>query len=126
MFRVLKLQKDLDTADGSKAPILRKDRNIVFRDIYDLESLRIEIISSIRASTRDALNYVDRGMTPAEVKSLIGAPRATNSLGDYLYLNYGGVWLFFESGVLRCVVYSQCFSVLKYSCSHYYNRCVAK
>lgn len=124
--RVLKLQKALETTDGSKVAILRKDRNIVFRDIYDLENLRIEIMSNIRASTRDALSYVERGMTPAEVKSLIGAPRATNSLVSNLYLNYGDVWLIFESDVLRCVIYSQCFNVSKYLCSYYYNKCVAK
>lgn len=124
--KIRNLQKDLEKANGSKALILRKDRNIVFSDIYDLQSLRIGIMSNIRASTRDALRYVERGMTPAEVKSLIGAPRATESFTHYYYLNYGDVWLIFASGVLRCLIYSQCFNMLEYSCAHYNNRCVAK
>jgi len=40
------------------------------------------------------------------VRSLLGNPRSYSGGGHW---NYGGVWVMFESGIVKCLVKSNCF-----------------
>lgn len=128
-LKVVNLHKQLATADAPKAAPLRKERNVVFKEIDELEAKKIQILSKIKAKTKDALKYVERGMTPGDVRTLVGSPRSIDCAvgggpGDW---NYGKIWVIFEGGVVKCLIRSNCFSTCRgcYSYSNKYN-CVAK
>jgi hypothetical protein len=103
--KVVSLQKQLATADAPKAAPLRKERNVVFKQIDELEEKKIAILSRIKAKTAGALKYIERGMTKIEVRSLIGHARSTAMSGDRW--NYGDVWVVFEHGIVRCMIYQR-------------------
>ncbi len=106
---VVKLQKQLATVDAPKAATLRKERNIVFKEIDELQAKKIAIVSKIKSKTKRVIAYVELGMTPSEVKSLVGNPRSTTSYGFNPFWNYGNVWIIFEGGVVSCIIRSTCF-----------------
>lgn len=111
--KVVSLQKQLGKVDAPRAATLRKDRNVVFKQIDELEAKKIAILSKIKSRTRDALKLIEKGMTEDEVKSLVGDARSRGPLyvGGLWGWNYGNVWVVFESGVVRCLVKSHCSSL---------------
>ena len=120
---VINLQKQLAKGDASEARYLQNKRNIVLEEIDRLQAHKEEILGDIEFSTKDAIDYIERGMTKEEVKQLLGEPRAVEQ--NYDYWNYGKVWVIIENGLVQCVVYSQCYDVLK-DCSDYTYSCIAK
>jgi hypothetical protein len=126
-IRVIQLQIQLGAVDSEKAASLRKDRNVIFKEIDELESKRIKILSVIKKTSKNALKYVERGMTPSEVAMLIGKARAYDSRFGYSLLqwNYGAVWVIFESNIVACIVKSSCFDKST-TCQFYSQRCILK
>ena len=98
------LQKQLATAGSSEAFSLRKERNIVFEEINALQEKKIRITSQIQSKTKNVLEYIELGMTPSEVESLVGRPRSDSGGTLAQGWNYGLVWVVFESGVVSCIV----------------------
>jgi len=129
--KVVELEKHLGQVNAStKVTILRKDRNIVFKQINELEAKRIAITSKIRNITMSVTKLVERGMTKNEVQSLVGEPR--DKYGEKAW-NYGNVWIIFQSeSVVGCIVHARCFQGLMMCSgtlgSHYVysGNCIAK
>ena len=122
--KVVVLQKQLGRVDAPKAATLRKDRNVVFRQIDELEAKKIAILSKIESKTRDAIKLVERGMTREEVKSLVGEPRSFQCFAGN-YWNYGKVWVLFEGGIVSCLIKSNC-STPCWKCGNYQQTCIVK
>jgi len=101
---VVTLQKQLGTVDALEAPVLRKERNVVFKEIDEVQAKKVAILSRIKFMTRNVIDYVELGMTRSEVKSLVGDPRYSDPYNSEW--NYGKVWIIFESGLVRCIVKS--------------------
>jgi len=104
---VVKLQKQLATVEAPKAVSLRKERNVIFKEIDEVQAKKIAILSRIKSMTRNVIYYVELGMTKSEVKSLVGYPRCKDVYDSQW--NYGKVWIIFESGLVSCIVKSTCF-----------------
>jgi hypothetical protein len=81
------LQKQLGSTHSTNTPVLRKDRNVVFKQIDELEEKKAAIVERVRKRTRDARTLITKGMTRADVVSLIGNPDSKN----YTYAP-GTVW----------------------------------
>ena len=118
--KVVSLQKQLGKVDAPRAATLRKDRNVVFKQIDELEAKKIAILSKIKSRARDAVRLVERGMNKDDVRSLVGNPRTTSAMG----WNYGEVWVVFENGLVGCLVKPNCFKMLY--CSSYNKDCIVK
>jgi len=110
------LQKQLSTADSSEAFSLRKERNVIFQKIDELQAKKIQIMSNINSATKSVIELIELGMTPSEVLSLVGKPRSVDYFG--LGWNYGYVWVMFYSGIVNCIVKSEYKDVMK-SCDDY-------
>ena len=84
---VVNLQKQLGTRDASEAAILRKERNVTFKQIDELQAKKISIVDRIRSKNRDARNLIVKGMTMSDVKSLLGPPDAKDNVppADWYY-----------------------------------------
>jgi len=79
--KVVNLQKQLGKVDAPKAATLRKDRNVVFKQIDEMESKKIAILSKIKSTTIDAVKLIERGMNKDDVRSLVGNPRSVSGGG---------------------------------------------
>jgi hypothetical protein len=71
---VVNLQKQLGSVDATKAAVLRKERNVTFKKIDTLEAKKIAIVKKVRRKSKKAKDLIERGMTKADVRSLLGAP----------------------------------------------------
>jgi hypothetical protein len=123
---VVQLQQKLGAVDSNKAASLRKDRNLVFKEIDELESKSIAVLSKVHKITKNAIQYIDKGMTKHEVESILGKPRSILFYFNDARYNYGKVWLIFPGDILQCIVNGQCFES-RYSCNHYrvvYSECL--
>ena len=73
-----------------------------------------EIEQAMKAATNKAVTNVRIGMTPEEIIRVCGKPRVKEYCDD---MNYGAVWVVFESGIVMGIVdakdYSKC-TPLKY------------
>jgi len=104
--KVRELQHAMTSSSYEKSLKLRKERNVVFGEISKLEKIKLAITNSTNA----AIENIELGMTPHEVISLIGQPRAADTCaGDPAY-NYGQVWVVFDSGVVSSIVKSRYFT----------------
>jgi hypothetical protein len=95
------LRQQLGTAGSTKEPVLRKERNVVFKEIDELEKKKTEIIERVQKRSRNAKKYIVPGMTKNDVESLLGD---SDSAGDYLnikYWIYGNVRIWFTDDVVR-------------------------
>ncbi len=99
--RIKDLQKQLTAKDPDEVIKVRRERKDAFDTIDELEKIKLDI----RTKTRVASQNIELGMTPQEVISVAGQPRAKD--GDNY--NYGNVWVVFESGVVSCIVNSKVF-----------------
>ena len=109
--KVVELERHLGQVNASKAATLRKDRNVIFKQIDALEAKKIAITSKIKITTKNVIKLVEKGMTKNEVRSLVGEPRGKAA---YPYTkkawNYGNVWIIFQSeSVVGCIVHAGCF-----------------
>jgi hypothetical protein len=116
--QVIQLQQKLGAIDSEKAASLRKDRNVVFKEISELESRSIQILSKIHKITKNAIQYIDIGMTRNEVETILGKPRTHLFHKTDARYNYGKVWLIFSNDIMHCIVKGQCF-VARYNCNYY-------
>ena len=100
--RVRKLQNELAAADFEKRVNIRRERQQAFNKMDELSRIKF----TIQQKTQLAVENIEIGMTPEEVESLIGPPRAISSYG---HMNYGKVWVVIESGVVTCIVHAKAF-----------------
>jgi hypothetical protein len=118
---VTNLQKQLGSVDATKAAVLRKERNVTFKEIDELQAKKIEIVNKIKASTKSVIDLIELGMTQSEVKSLAGIPRSKACGG--VNWNYGNVWVVFEGGIVSCIIrstfFTSCYSRKNYSRKNY-------
>lgn len=110
--KIRNLQKQLSNNDFDKTAKIRKERKEVFSKIDELETIK----SEIKSKTQLAVEMIEPGMTPQEVKSLLGPPRSSSAFPCSQHLNYGRVWLIIESGIVQCVVEADNFNG-RYPCS---------
>ena len=115
---VVELQKQLGAVDSTKAATLRKERNVTFKQIDELQAKKIAIVTKIKAKTEKARKDIAKGMTPEEVISIIGKPRSSVGLHGDKCWNYGDVWIIFNSGLVDCMIYSSCYTFCT-DCSYY-------
>ena len=78
-----------------------------FRDCqkYNIERNRIQtkldkILNRINKETNDVQRLVYQGMTPTDVKNIMGKPNTTDKCLEKSYYNYGKYWVVFKSGVV--------------------------
>lgn len=86
---VNELRTQLGSAGGTKEPVLRKKRNIVFKQIDYMEKKQIIIVEKVRKKTRDAKTLIVVGMSRGDVTSLIGYP---DSGYEELHTRVMGSW----------------------------------
>jgi hypothetical protein len=98
--RIRSLQAELAKVDSEKAIQLRKDRAVAFQQLGELEKIKF----TIQAATKSAVDNVERGMTPSEVRKVAGIPRSKDACGRTLSWNYGKVWVMFEGGIVGCII----------------------
>ena len=111
--RINNLQSELVNADTEKAVKLRRERAIAFQKMGDLEKIKF----TIQNATQTALQVVERGMTPDEVKKVAGSPRSEHGYwSSTMGWNYGNVWVVFEGRIVRCLVDGSTFSTI-YGCN---------
>lgn len=108
---VINLQKQLGSVDATKAAVLRKERNVTFKQIDILEAKKIEIVEKVKRKSKNAKDLVENGMTMKDVRSLLGSPDGCHrgSLDGYVdhssYWYYGTATIRFNSGSVVIGVY---------------------
>ena len=95
---VVKLQKELGSKDTPEVAVLRKERNVVFKQIDALQAKKIAIMEKINILSKN-IDLIEIGMTLGEVKSLLGKPRSNRFTG----YNYGRYWIVIEGGIVNCI-----------------------
>jgi Skp family chaperone for outer membrane proteins len=101
--KIVNLQKHLGSAGATKASVLRKERNVTFKQIDTIEAKKIEILTRIESRSRDAWKHIEIGMYRKDVKSLIGTP---DSYDDYRGWYYGNTKIGFNSAGIVNGVYN--------------------
>ncbi len=104
--RVRELNARVNMAPVTASGELRKERNVVFGNLTELENKKLAAIQAITAKTELIRQYVVRNMTVEEVVSIAGQPRTVyccpkNSGGGAL--NYGDLWVCFQSNIVTGV-----------------------
>ena len=94
--QVANLQKQLGSANAPEASTLRKERNVVFKEIDSIEAKKIAIVNRIESRSRDVCKYILIGMTKSDIKSLIGDPDGSTLYHYY----YGHIEIDFNLGYL--------------------------
>lgn len=88
------LQKQIITADASRATALIEERNAALNQIDALLAKQIEMLKHIKMILIDACNRIHKGMTKKDVKSILGPPNGIN-VDPKVYDKYsmgGAVW----------------------------------
>ena len=112
-IKIKKLQKKLVLQEiknqASKSELLY-NKNILQKLLkekqkydYKINKQRSEINiikNIIKKSESNAYNNLISGMTPLEVKKMIGEPRSIDSCSTRSYFKYGRLWVIFRSGIL--------------------------
>lgn len=98
--RINSLQSELAKVDSINAVQLRKERAVVFKQMGELEKIKF----TIQSATKSALDNVERGMTPDDVRKIAGEPRSKDDCAGFISWNYGKVWVFFNGGVVGCII----------------------
>lgn len=121
--RVRQLNARVVASPVDSAGTLRKERNVVFGDIQELENKKLAAIQAIDDKTSIIRKYIVRNMTQKEVREIAGQPRAIdhfaqyflpgeNSLGSFSHglavaENYGEVWVIYRDYLVVCVSYDK-------------------
>lgn len=120
--RLSKLHDSLKTVSPEDAIVLRKERNVIFKEMSESE----KIVFNIKATTQRAVDNVEVRMTSEEVGKIAGKPRSTayytNGLSSW---NYGNVWIVFENGIVGCIVNANAF-YSGFSCRTYNSKDIVK
>lgn len=90
----------LETSDADDRLRLRSERRAISDRIDQLEA----VMYAINQNTVKAENTIKVGMTLDEVKSVAGEPRGTATCNYPDYLNYGGVWVALENGIVTAMI----------------------
>jgi len=106
--QVQALNTRLSVAPVSSTGELRKERNIVFGNIEELENKKLAAVQAITEKTELIHRYILPRMTAKEVQGILGSPRATGHLvvNNRCCMdgwNYGEMWIFFQEGIVVCV-----------------------
>ena len=106
------LQKQLGGSNPVESLLLRKERNVVFGEIDNLQAKKVAIMRSIAAAGNRAKSLVKKNMTRREVRLLAGEPRArgiefckvegATSTGVVHSMNYGETWVLFKDDLVLC------------------------
>jgi len=101
---ITKIQAQMESASSQQAVSLRQERVAIFKNIDKLQQKKLEIVSVIESKGRNVQELITIGMTPKEVKSLLGEPRSksNNKYGENVW-NYGTKWLYFENNLVGCI-----------------------
>lgn|SRR5512146_324055 len=102
--QVQALNSRLSVAPVSSTGELRKERNVVFGNIEELENKKLAAANAITEKTQVIRRYILARMTKKEVESILGNPRAHTrfNLGSaYGFAtgdswNYGELWVCFD------------------------------
>jgi hypothetical protein len=95
--KIKNLQRQLTTKDFDEVVKVRQERKQVFERIDELERIKYEIASK----TETAIGKIRTGMTTEEVIKIAGKPRGQSNCSTSHYLNYGQIWVWLESGVVK-------------------------
>lgn len=118
--RIKDLKKQLATNDFDEVVKARKGRRDAFEKIDELDRMKFYI----RIKTQAAIRNVKLGMTHDEVIKVAGKPQEFKIkpfLGSYkgnFDLNYGNVWVIFESDVVSCIIKEEIYG-WEYDCQGY-------
>jgi hypothetical protein len=110
--KTIKLQKKvtnqslLNQAKAEELKLIQKKLLIAEKQLhkYNVEENRIrskldKILNRINTQTSSVMRKVYIGMTPNEVKQLMGQPNATSDCAEGLFYNYGRVWVVFKDNI---------------------------
>ena len=113
--KIRSFHNELKNKSVEKAIQIKRQRNIIFNKLDELQKIKYEISTKTQLAT----DKIEIGMIPNEVISLIGEPRSKDECSNHVYYNYGKVWVIFESGVVSCLIRAEYF----YKCAgrSYYN-----
>ena len=92
----LALEKQLASAKEEKVVPLRKERQIIFSEIEQIEKIQYEILSKTKLVSENISN----GMTVEELITIAGRPRSTATCEKPDFLNYGDVWVWVSNGIV--------------------------
>jgi hypothetical protein len=95
--KIKNLQRQLTTKDFDETVKVRKERKETFERIDELERVKYQISSK----TKSAKEMIKSGMTIEEVIKFAGVPRGRATCTSDSYLNYGAIWVWFESGIAK-------------------------
>lgn len=114
--KLTELQDKLRTINPEAAVPLRKERNVIFAEMSEKE----KIVFNIKASTQKAIDNIEIRMTTAEAQKIAGPPRSIDGCSrNYYALNYGNVWVLFESDLVKCIVDANVYESGNCFCSSY-------
>ena len=108
--QVQALNSRLNVAPYSSSSELRKERNVVFGNIEEIENKKLAAANAITEKTEIIRRYILARMTKKEVEGILGSPRASTNIqlgSAYAYRfgdswNYGELWVCFDpSGLVR-------------------------
>ena len=106
--KVLQLNEHVNAASVSSAGELRKERNVVFGNLQELENKKLAAIKAIAEKTEIIRRYIVKGMTFGEVHDILGSPRSSvnpemvNGQCCFAIWNYGELWIVFDNGLVYC------------------------
>ena len=103
--KIANLQKHLGSAGATKASVLRKERNVTFKQIDAIEAKKIEILTRIESRSRDAWKHIETGMYRKDVKSLIGNPDS-DPYALHTVFYYGNVKISFNNAGIVTEIYN--------------------
>ena len=92
--QVRQLNERLNVAPTNASGELRKERNVVFGNLQELENKKLAAVRAITEKTEIIRKYIVRNMTRKEAQDILGNPRAT--VGGAAW-NYGELWVCFTS-----------------------------
>lgn len=105
--RALELRDRINAGDGYPVDPYLDEQRRIFRTLEEIEARQQAITGDISRTSGLAREFVRRGMTEAEVVSLLGDPRAVkesrNRPSTWRCLNYGNVWVVFRDGLVQCM-----------------------
>jgi hypothetical protein len=98
------LNASLDHTSQNSSIELRKERNVVWGNIQELENRKLAAVQVIEDLSEKVDKYIVVGMTMQEVKNILGNPRGEKpSLIGNNSWNYGRYWIHYEGGVVWCI-----------------------
>ncbi len=97
--KIRRVQTELSSTDTDKAIQLRKERNIAFQQMGEVE----RIMFTIKTASKTALEVIERGMTTEEVRKIAGNPRGIETYSGPKW-NYGNIWVVFQNNIVQCLV----------------------